>query len=72
MRGEEIILFMDEVEFPLYYTSDYIWCTPDNRSTYKRKGLAQNSLRVITLYNIEYTAVQVHADNINKKLSTTS
>ena len=64
---DEQILFMDEVEFPAYCTSDYAWCLPDGRPTYNRR-LDTDSLFAICLCSKKrMVAAQVFTDRINKE-----
>lgn len=68
MEGtDEQILFLDEVEFPAYCTSDYAWCQPQDRPVYNRR-LDTDSLFAICLCSKKrMIAAQVFRERINKE-----
>jgi hypothetical protein len=64
---DELLLFLDEVEFPLNNTADYCWCKPDEKPVYNRRVLEQ-SLHVIAICSSQsLVAFQIFPDKITKE-----
>jgi hypothetical protein len=64
---EELLLYMDEVEFPLNNTADYCWCKPDDKPVYNRRVLEQ-SLHVIAICSSHsMVAFQIFTNKITRE-----
>ena len=66
-RDDETILFLDEVKFPCYQTTDYCWVRKGQQPIYNRRDMGGN-LHVIALCSQRgFVAFQVHSREPNKE-----